>query len=139
MPIRGLSNQWKTREGLLEKFAPDGASGKWCAIRELLESLDARSLPVIYVGTSHSQMNFSNRDVVCDTDRTQPFAYVDVIESNPLRTAGCYRVSTRKIDGHRPTTQWQHLDLFEQEVVVDLILDAFAYADVPPRRHSQAT
>ena len=134
MPIRGLSNQWKTREGLLEKFASDGASMEWRKVRELLESLDARSSPVIYVGTSHGQMNFCNRDVVGDHDLVQPFALVDVVRSNAFPTTYCFRVTTRTIDGNRPTTQWVQQDLLECEKVIDLILDAFAYAEVPPRQ-----
>ncbi|WP_339613619.1 hypothetical protein [uncultured Rubinisphaera sp.] len=79
-------------------------------------------------------MNFSNRDVICDDDRTQPFAYVDVVRSVPNDNVFCYRVETRRVEGVRPTTEWLLQDLTDAETVVDLLIDAFAYADIPPRR-----
>jgi hypothetical protein len=130
----GLSNQWKTRDGLLDRFVGDSTDEKYCLIRRLLELLDAHAKPMIYVGTSHSLMNFSNRDVVRADDRTEPFAYVDVVRLPPPATGCFYRVETRRLQGLRPTSEWLQQDLTTAEAVVELLIEAFAYADIPPRK-----
>lgn len=79
-------------------------------------------------------MNFSNRDVIRYGDRTQPFAFVDVVESHANLEDVFIRVKTRKIVGIRPTTDWLEQDFTDVETVVDLLLEAFSWADIPPRR-----
>lgn len=134
MKIAGLSNQWETRQGLYDSFA--GRRGEEVAsrIRQLFDALEGSDGPDVFIGTSHSSMNFSNRDVVRPNDRTRPFAHVDVIRSSEDPRELCYRVRTREIQKKRPTTTWITREVQDPARAADIILDALPYADVPVRR-----
>jgi hypothetical protein len=128
MTIRGLSNQWKTREELLDGITRNCGQEKSSKIRQLIEFLDARSGPTIYVGTSHSQINLSNQDAFQSGDRTQPFAYVDVATDT-----FCYIVETRLIENTRPTTRWIRQEIADIDKVTELLVEALDFAEIPPR------
>lgn len=139
MRISGLSNQWETRDGLFDDFAAlpsegllEGIPCQYSKIRELFDSLERIEGPDVYIGTSLSAMNFSNRDVVHQNDRTQPFAFVHVV--GKTQDDLCYRTETRRLDGNRPTTEWITQDIKDADQTATLILEALLYADVPPRR-----
>lgn len=144
MPLVGLSNQWKTFENLLSEFAslqskggPFDVQKKLEKIRTLLIMLNQSPESVIYVGTSHSEMNFSVRDVTRDDGRTQPFAYVDVVMPNKTPREHVYRIRTRQIAGNRPTGDWIEKDIADASVVVDMLLAAIPYAEFPARRNAK--
>ena len=140
MPISGLSNQWKSFDGLLNRFAtvpgqpPDNPYPKYQRITQLLVALNKATEYWIYVGTSHSQMNFVTRNSLTDADRTQPFAYVDVATDSSDSRKLVFRVRTRKMYGLRPTTQWETAIKSDVDDVVRIIMNAFQNAETPVLR-----
>ncbi|MEM6689903.1 MAG: hypothetical protein AAF664_10775 [Planctomycetota bacterium] len=82
MKISGLSNQWKTRDGLFGSFI-DGLCDRsdpilhqrCLAIRRLLESLESIDGPDIWVGTSHQLMHFVLRDATHPFDQVSSFVH----------------------------------------------------------------
>lgn len=134
MPICGLSNQWQTKERLLNDFLDGEEPEIGHRIRRLLEALDATAGPTIYVGSSLNTMNFSSRDVISHNDRTEPFAYVDVVRSQRNAAEFLYQMRTRKMVDQRPTTQWLRRNVTDVNMAADLLVNAQAYADIPPRR-----
>lgn len=145
MPIQGLTNQWVTYDALLECFAtlpnddaPQSLVAKYRMIRELLAKLHGSTDSIVYVGTSHSTMNFGTRDAVSDGDRTQSFAFVDVVVANRTSDECTFRVETREIDRNRPTSKWIVCKTTDAEAVARMVREALSYADVP-QRQSKAT
>ncbi len=49
-------------------------------------------------------MNFNNRDVLHQSDHVQPFAYLEIIDDK-LLDGMIYRLTTRRVNGTRPTTE----------------------------------
>jgi hypothetical protein len=135
MPICGLSNQWRTYDDLINRFASlppgdDPIVEKYRMIRRLLAELHQSAEGTIYVGTSHSLMNFGTRDVVSDDDSTPSFAYVDV-RLDRMTGEYFFRTVTREIDRERPTTEWGFHDTKDEKIVADLLVSAFRYAEAP--------
>ena len=71
MKISGLANQWMTRDGLFASFYSEpytDPSGRLDVrdqmVLELLSHMESLDGNDIYVGTSHSLLNFNTRDVV---------------------------------------------------------------------------
>jgi hypothetical protein len=142
MPIQGLTNQWETYDALFDRFAalpdddvPGSLVGKYRMIRELLATLHGSTESIIYVGTSHSTMNFGTRDAVSYKDRTQPFAFVDVVVANKTSGEYTFRVETREIDHDRPTSKWIVRKTTDAEAVAKMVREALLYADVPQRQN----
>ena len=140
MPIQGLSNQWQTFDALINEFAEppdDDAPGnvveKYRMIRQLLAKIHTSTGSTIYVGTSHSQLNFGTGDAISNDDRTQPFAYVDVELASKKPGEHFFRVETREIERNRPTTKWTVRKTTDADAVAKLLLEALRYADIPPR------
>ncbi len=138
MPIQGLTNQWASYDGLLARFSAipdDDASGTLVAkhrmIRELLAKLHEATDSIVYVGTSHSTLNFATRDAAFDTDRTEPFAFVDVVIRDTISGEYTFRVETRVIDGDRPTSKWIVCKTIDVEAAARIVREALLYADVP--------
>jgi hypothetical protein len=141
MPIQGLSNQWKTYEGLIHLFAEIRGEDTQCPaeqqnrmIRHFLETLHAKPGPTIYVGTSHSLMNFSTRDVNSIHDRTQPFAYVSIVSKSASLDDHMFRIETRDVVDDRPTGNWIIQHTSDVHAAVALLVDSLAYADIPQRQ-----
>lgn len=140
MKISGLANQWMTRDGLFASFDSEPYTDRngRLDIRDQmvlkllahLESLDGND---IYVGTSHSLLNFNTRDVVRPSDRVPPFAFMHVAWGSPKHDCWVYRVSSRRLDRGRPTSDWYDVDCTSVAEAANLIVDALAYAEVPQR------
>ena len=84
MNVSGLSNQWKTRDGLFDSFVAHLSAHSSPILHErtaaawrLLESLESLDGSDVWVGTSHNQMNFLSRDTtpVSYTHLTLPTIY----------------------------------------------------------------
>ncbi len=138
--ISGLSNQWRTREGLLESFAlgldanSDTTSVEACRMMQrFLLHLESFDSPGLWAGTSHSHVNLVVRDVVNKFDRVPPVATIGVIvkDSDP---PGCvYPIGRRLVVGKRPTNEWGCVDTADLDSATRLVLDALAYSQVPQR------
>ncbi len=89
--------------------------------------------PDLYIGTSHSQLNFNIRDVNDESDRIPSFATAHIADDPAIDEHWIYRVSYRRIDGQRPTNNWIESDCDSARSAADLIRDAMTYADVPQR------
>ena len=141
MPLTGLSNQWKSYDGLVDGFAsgfrnsPD-EDEKYRLITQLFENLNIAAESLIYVGTAHSLMNFSTRDAVSIKDRTQPFAYVSVMRNQRTKDEFHYFVKTPVMLALRPTPQWETVIKSDVNEVVGILLDAFSNAETPIRRNN---
>ena len=89
MRITGLSNQWGERllEGLIHDEAGDRRF-EICKERTLtlLQHLTTIDGPDLWVGTSHSLLNFCARDTNDPFDRIPPLAYLESLPSH-------YRIS----------------------------------------------
>ena len=75
MQISGLSNQWQTRDGLLDSFVrdlsahSDAIMHEHCgAIQTLILHLETLDGPDVWIGTSHRQLNF----LLCDARESMP-------------------------------------------------------------------
>lgn len=74
MRIIGLSNQWKTRDGLFATIAHDPSAPTICneqtrVIRELFWYLETLEGPDLWIGSSHRLFNFNLRDCENPLDR----------------------------------------------------------------------
>ncbi|TWT50658.1 hypothetical protein Pla22_34010 [Rubripirellula amarantea] len=141
MKISGLANQWKTRDGLFANFDTEpyvNADGRLDIrgpmIKDLLTTLESRNGRDVYVGTSHSLLNFNTRDVSCDSDRVPSFARVYITWGLPSHDCWVFRVSARKLDRGRPTDIWYDIHCAHVATAADRIVDALAYADLPQTR-----
>ncbi|MDB4778357.1 hypothetical protein OAG68_02760 [bacterium] len=138
--ISGLSNQWKSRDGLFRRFAhidPDFAivslpswAQKFCMLVHELESLTG---PDLFIGSSLACMNFNTRDTKSRDDNVPSFAYVEILED---KSSGemYYQIAKRQICGVRPTTDWKNEITDKPDVAARLIREAADYADSPVRR-----
>lgn len=141
MPIHGLTNQWKTYEALLHRFAtfpeedaPGDLATKYRMIRGLLAKIHGSTDSAVFVGTSHSTLNLGTHDAVTYNDWTQPFAIVDVVVSSKTSGEFTFRVETREIDRNRPTSKWIVCKTADTEVVSAIIRETLLFADVPQRQ-----
>ena len=145
MPIQGLTNQWETYDALLQRFAAlpdDDTTGslaqKYRMIRELLAALHGSTDSILYLGTSHSTMNFGTRDAVSDNDRTQSFAFVDVVVASNTSSEYTFLVETRQIERNRPTSKWIVRKSTDCADVASMICEALLYEDVPQRQSDRS-
>jgi hypothetical protein len=137
MPIQGLTNQWATYDALLDRYAalPDdevslSLIAKFRMIRELLANLHVSTNAIVYVGTSHTLMNFGTCDALTCNDRTQPFAFVDVV-ANKTSVEYSFRVEIREIVHDRPTSKWIVYKAIDTEDAARMVCEALSYADIP--------
>ena len=113
MKVSGLTNQWKTREGLFDSFVmglsahSDPILHERCgAVHRLLESLESIDGPDLWVGTSHSLMHFVLRDTSHQFDHIPTFvhAYTYDVSDDPPKCG--YRVGFSLTGG-----DWEYTDL----------------------------
>jgi hypothetical protein len=83
MRISGLSNQWETKDGLLESLAPADADPVFHersrVIRELFSQLETSEGPDLWIGTSHRLMHIVRRDTTHQFDRIPTFLTVEAV------------------------------------------------------------
>lgn len=85
MRVTGLKHQWGDQ--LFVQFEPDPEAPEHCqkrdlAIQTLLTYLKTVDGPDLWVGTSHSLLNFCARDTRDRDDCVPPLAFVNVVEVN---------------------------------------------------------
>lgn len=94
MKISGLSNQWKTRDGLFDGVMSNlitVTDEKWRKQYELLNErvrtiqrlflrLEALDGPDVWIGSSHLNYNIYLRDTTHATDCVRPVVYVEAYE-----------------------------------------------------------
>jgi hypothetical protein len=122
MRISGLSNQWKTRDGLFGEFADEPEFDPVCnersrVIRELLLHLESRDGPDLWIGTSHRLLNFNLRDTTYQFDRIPTFVTVESFDITRDPPTCGYRVGF-SITGD----QWEHHDIIDVEEAASMIL-----------------
>lgn len=133
MRITGLSNQWGNR--LFDHFAPDRNSDIRCqlrdeAIQKLLGYLITIDGPELWVGTSHSQLNFCARDTPDPFERVPSLAYLD-------STLSAYRIAypiPREFQACPDTMVTGYATGVEK--AAELLLVAIASSDANPNRPS---
>lgn len=113
MRISGLSNQWKTRDGLFATYAVahDSNADPICnersrVIRDLLLYLESLAGPDLWIGTSHRMLNFNLRDTSHELDHLPSFLTVHTytITDDPPQCG--YRI------GYSLTgAEWEYTDL----------------------------
>lgn len=67
-------------------------------------------------------------------DRTQSFAFVDVVFENKTSDEYTFRVETREIDRDRPTSKWIVRNTADADTVANLLCEALLQEDVPQRQ-----
>lgn len=133
MRITGLSNQWGDR--LFDQFVPNLKSDIRCQIRDeaiqkLLRYLATIDGPDLWVGTSHSLLNFCARDARYKFDDVPPLAYLEP----PLSG---YRIAypmPREFRAWPDTKVAGHASGVEE--AAELLLVAIASSDANPNRPS---
>lgn len=124
MRISGLSNQWKTRDGLFYAVAedPDPAADRLCneryrVTRELLLHLEQLEGPDIWIGTSHRMLNFNLRDTTHQFDHIPSFLTVVAfdVQRDPPKCG--YRVGF-SLTG----ADWEEHDIVDVREAANMIL-----------------
>jgi hypothetical protein len=126
MRISGLSNQWKTRDGLFGMYAvaedPDPGADPVCnecsrITRELLLRLEQFDGPDIWIGTSHRMLNFNLRDTTHQFDHIPSFLTVVAfdVQRDPPKCG--YRVGF-SLTG----ADWEEHDIIDVQEAADMIL-----------------
>ena len=99
MKVSGLSNQWKTRDGLFDSFVAHLSAHssailheRTAAVWRLLESLESIEGPVVWVGTSHNLMHFVLRDTTHEFDHIPTFVNAETFDVSDDPPQCGYRV-----------------------------------------------
>ena len=99
MNVSGLSNQWKTRDGLFDSFVAHLSAHsapilheRTAAVWRLLESLESIDGPGVWVGTSHNLMHFVTRDTTHEFDRVPTFVNAETFDVSDAPPQCGYRV-----------------------------------------------
>ena len=133
MKITGLSNQWGERLWDISP-RPGKSPGffQYCNqyIRQLLQHLTTIEGPDLWVGTSHSQLNFCARDTTFNFDSVPSLAYLDSIY-------GSFRIQYHE---PREFRTWKDAMVVGQAQSVEdaaaMLLMAIASSDANPSRPS---
>lgn len=142
--ISGLSNQWKSRDGLFRRFAQIDPDSELSTLPEwtqkftsLIHALEGTEGPDIFIGSSLSCMNFNNRDAKSQNDNVPSFAYLEILDD---KTTGkyYYRIEKRRIANGRPTDEWLVETTEDPALVARHIRNAVDFADVPVRKLNSA-
>ena len=123
MNVRGLSNQWKTRDGLFDSFACHLSAHsspilheRCGAVHRLLESLESIDGPDLWVGTSHSLMHFVLRDTTHQFDDAPTFVHAETYDITDDPPQCGYRVGF-SLTG----ADWEYTDLTDSLEAARLI------------------
>ena len=130
MKVSGLSNQWKTRDGLFDSFAAglneesDPMLLERCrAVHQLLETLESIDGPDLWVGTSHSLMHFLLQDAKHQFDEVRCFVQVYAYEMSDDPPQCAYRIGF-SMNG----ADWDDTDLSDPLEAAQLIKRLLGFA-----------
>ena len=123
MNVSGLSNQWKTRDGLFDSFVAHLSAHSSPILHErtaaawrLLESLESLDGSDVWVGTSHNQMNFQPRDTTHEFDRMPTFVTAETFDISDDPPQCGYRIGF-SLTGD----DWEHNDFTDALEAAKLI------------------
>jgi hypothetical protein len=100
---------------------------------ELLLALEKHDGPMLWAGTSHSQLNLTTRDAHDFRDCAPSFVRVYAYDAEQPNQAASYQIECRKVIDTRPNNEWVTHKVEGVDRAIELILDALKYADSPQR------
>jgi hypothetical protein len=138
MKISGLSNQWKTRDGLFDGVMSNlitVTDEKWRkqdelhnervrTIQRLFLQLESLEGPDVWIGSSHDNYNINLRDTIRPQDWVRPVVYVEAydIMRDPPRCG--YRFRFNLIGDHNHSMEHEVADLDEACAIIVRLLES---------------